>query len=51
MPIGSAIAATEQVEDAQANVDDRQFELGETVYRSCDSCHSLYWVGDADKGR
>ena len=38
-------------EAAMARDADRVFELGETVYRSCDSCHSLYWVGDADKGR
>ena len=27
------------------------FELGETLYRSCDRCHNLYWVGDEDRGR
>ncbi len=27
------------------------FELGETLYLTCDRCHNLYWVGDEDRGR
>lgn len=40
-----AYAAAEQ-EDAQL-----LFDLGETVYNSCNSCHGVYWVDDADRGR
>lgn len=38
-------------EAAEARDADRVFELGETLYRSCDRCHNLYWVGDEDRGR
>ena len=24
------------------------FELGETIYETCNNCHAVYWVGDAD---
>ena len=27
------------------------YGVGEAVYNACDSCHNLYWVGDADRGR
>ena len=27
------------------------YEVSETVYNSCDSCHNLYWIGDEDRGR
>ncbi len=30
---------------------DRVFALGEAVYNSCNNCHQLYWVDDADRGR
>lgn len=36
---------------AEARDADLVFELGEAVYRTCDSCHNLYWVGDEDRGR
>ena len=38
-------------EAAEARDADLVFELGETLYRSCDRCHNLYWVGDEDRGR
>ncbi len=44
-------AASLMHEAAQARDPDLVFELGETVYRSCDRCHNLYWVGDEDRGR
>lgn len=44
-------AAMIMYEAAEARDADLVFELGETVYRSCDRCHNLYWVGDEDRGR
>ncbi len=38
-------------EAAEARDAELVFELGETLYRSCDRCHNLYWVGDEDRGR
>ena len=38
-------------EAALARDAERVFDLGETLYRSCDRCHNLYWVGDEDRGR
>lgn len=38
-------------EAAEARDADLVFELGETLYRTCDRCHNLYWVGDEDRGR
>lgn len=38
-------------EAAEARDADLVFDLGETLYRSCDRCHNLYWVGDEDRGR
>lgn len=38
-------------EAAQSRNVDSLFEIGETVYNACDSCHSVYWVGDEDRGR
>ena len=40
-----AYAAAED-EDAQL-----VFDLGEAVYDSCNSCHGVYWIDDADRGR
>ena len=38
--------------DAAAAQDaQRIFDLGEVVYESCNNCHTLYWVDDADRGR
>ena len=44
-------AATLMFEAAEAEDADRVFALGEDVYNSCNNCHSLYWVDDADRGR
>ena len=33
-------------EAAKAQDKEAVFAIGETVYRSCDSCHILYWVDD-----
>ena len=38
-------------EAADARDAELVFELGETLYRTCDRCHNLYWVGDEDRGR
>jgi len=38
-------------EAAESRNVDSLFEIGETVYNACDSCHSVYWVGDEDRGR
>lgn len=38
-------------EAAVAEDADRLFALGETVYDSCNNCHMLYWIDDADRGR
>jgi len=38
-------------EAAEARDAEKVFDLGETLYRSCDRCHNLYWVGDEDRGR
>ncbi len=44
----AALLVHEAVEARDAEL---VFELGETLYRSCDRCHNLYWVGDEDRGR
>ena len=36
---------------AEAEDADLVFDLGETVYNTCNACHGLYWVDDADRGR
>jgi len=46
-----AEAGMQMHEAAEAKDADLVFELGETVYRTCDRCHNLYWVGDEDRGR
>jgi hypothetical protein len=46
-----ADAAMQAFEAAEAEDADRVFELGEAVYNTCNNCHQLYWVGDADRGR
>ena len=48
---GMSDAALLVHEAAVARDADLVFELGETLYRSCDRCHNLYWVGDEDRGR
>jgi hypothetical protein len=46
-----ADAAMQAFEAAEAQDADRIFDLGEVVYDSCNSCHTLYWVDDQDRGR
>ena len=48
---GMSDAASLMHDAAVARDPDLVFDLGETVYRSCDRCHNLYWVGDEDRGR
>ena len=38
-------------EAAEAEDADLVFALGEAVYNSCNNCHMLYWIDDADRGR
>ena len=44
--VGRTALAAARARDAQAI-----FDVGEVVYSVCNECHSLYWVGDADRGR
>ena len=44
-------AGTLMFQAAEAEDADRVFALGEEVYATCNNCHMLYWVGDADRGR
>ena len=44
-------AAMLAFEAAEAEDADRIFDLGEVVYNTCNNCHALYWVDDADRGR
>ena len=44
-------AAATALEAAQANDPDGIFDSGEVVYNSCNTCHSVYWVGDEERGR
>ena len=46
MDAGKRVFQAAEDEDAG-----RVFDLGEDVYNSCNSCHQLYWVDDADRGR
>ena len=48
---GMMDAGTTMFEAAEAQDADRVFDLGETVYNSCNNCHQLYWVDDAARGR
>ena len=41
----TALAAAE-AEDAEA-----VFDVGESVYNSCNACHRVYWIGDEARGR
>ena len=51
LSLGMSEAAMLVHEAALARDAERVFDLGETLYRSCDRCHNLYWVGDEDRGR
>ena len=44
-------AAAVALEAAQARDPERIFDSGEVVYNACNNCHSIYWVGDAERGR
>ena len=44
-------AAAVALEAARARDPDGVFDSGEVVYNSCNNCHSLYWVGDEQRGR
>ena len=46
-----ADAAMLAFDAAAAQDPDRIFDLGEVVYETCNNCHTLYWVDDADRGR
>lgn len=45
------VAAGQLAIEAAENQDvEAIYGVGEAVYNSCDSCHNLYWIGDADRG-
>ena len=44
-------AAAVALDAAEAEDADAVFNVGESVYNSCNTCHSLYWVGDDARGR
>jgi hypothetical protein len=44
-------AAGVALEAVDSRDPDRVFDVGEAVYNSCNTCHSLYWVGDEQRGR
>ncbi len=48
---GMMDAATQMFQAAQSEDADLVFDLGEVVYNTCNNCHMLYWVDDADRGR
>ncbi len=48
---GMMDAALLMFQAAEAEDADQVFALGEDVYNSCNNCHQLYWVDDADRGR
>ena len=51
MSQGMVAAGMLAVEAAESQNVDAIYEVSATVYNACDSCHQLYWVGDADRGR
>ena len=44
-------AAAVMLEAAEREDADAVFDLGESVYNTCNSCHSIYWVGDEQRGQ
>jgi len=44
-------AAAVALAAAEAEDPDAVFDVGESVYNSCNACHSIYWIGDEDRGR
>jgi hypothetical protein len=51
MSQGMADAAMLAFAAAEAEDAEEIFDLGETVYNSCNTCHGVYWIDDADRGR
>ena len=51
MSQGMVEAGMLAVEAAQNQDVEAIYGVGEAIYNSCDRCHNLYWVGDADRGR
>jgi hypothetical protein len=46
------VAAGQLAIEAAENQDvEAIYGVGEAVYNACDSCHTLYWIGDADRGK
>ena len=46
------VAAGQLAVEAAENQDvDAIYGVGEAVYNACDSCHTLYWIGDVDRGK
>lgn len=50
MAQGMVTAGQLAVEAAENQDVEAIYEVGEAVYNSCDNCHNLYWIGDADRG-
>jgi len=52
MRMSQAMVAAGQraVEAAESQDVEAIYGVGEVVYNTCDSCHNLYWAGDADRG-
>ena len=51
MAQGMVDAGLLAVEAAENQDVEAIYAVGEAVYNACDRCHSLYWVGDEDRGR
>ena len=50
-PSLSSVLAMLAFSAAEAEDAEEIFDLGETVYNSCNACHGVYWIDDADRGR
>ena len=44
-------AAAVALAAAEAEDPDAIFDVGESVYNSCNACHAIYWIGDEQRGR
>lgn len=51
MTQGMIDAGLRMLEAVDARDTEAVFARGEEVYNACDTCHTLYWVGDSDRGR
>lgn len=51
MAQGMIDAGLAAYEAAQSKDPDAIFDVGGVIYDACDRCHSVYWVGDEDRGR